>query len=66
PWRGNLLSAQGRMERSGMAPWVSETDKLGKRPERAKAGLRIEDKHSVPLLIVLLLPLQGDIVWIGH
>ena len=25
PRRGNLLLAQGRMERSGMAPWVSRT-----------------------------------------
>ena len=40
PWRGNLLSAQGRMERSGMAPWVTKWI-IEKRPTGAKAGLHV-------------------------
>ena len=35
PWKGNLLPAQGRMERSGMAPWVKKSDKTS-RPAGAK------------------------------
>ena len=58
--KGQKPPAQGRMERSGMAPLVSRTTHKNNALQGQKNHPHVAAMTLIPLLVVLPLPLWGD------